>query len=131
MFAVVPASDPAQALAATDLIAAQGRHALILRGLEGEPVADPRRQQAMDVYLHGRHRPDLSIEAQEGAPTALPVLPRAIDAASTAHYIQSVVSGEMPAPAPLLRQVDCIGTALTALRTGAVDNRDTWSVSMR
>ena len=46
--------------------------------------------------------------------TELPVLPRATDAATTAVYIQSVVSGEKPAPAPLMQQVDCIRRALAA-----------------
>jgi hypothetical protein len=44
--------------------------------------------------------------------TELPVLPRTCDAATTALYIQSVVSGEKPAPTPLTQQVDCIVQAL-------------------
>jgi anthranilate phosphoribosyltransferase len=93
-----------------------GAHALSMRGTEGEPVADPRRAPRLDVYLGGTHRPELSTVAQEGVLTALPLLPRNHDAASTALYIQSVVSGEKPAPQPLLRQVECLAGALAAIR---------------
>jgi len=88
--------------------------AMLMRGTEGEPVADPRRLPKLEVFMRGMHRPDLSLSAQEGVLTELPVLPRAIDAATTAHYIQSVISGEKPAPAPLLHQADCIRRALDA-----------------
>ena len=39
----------------------------------------------------------------------------AFDAATTALYIQSVVSGEKPAPAPITQQVDCLTRALIAV----------------
>jgi anthranilate phosphoribosyltransferase len=89
-----------------------GANAMLLRGTEGEPVADPRRLPKLDVFLHGVPRPDLSLAPQDGVLTELPVLPRAFDAATTALYIQSVVSGEKPAPAPLLQQAHCIRRAL-------------------
>lgn len=92
-----------------------GANAILMRGTEGEPVADPRRLPKLDVYLRGEKRADLSLTAQEGVLTELPVLPREIDAATTAHYIQSVVSGEKPAPAPLLHQAECIQRALAAV----------------
>lgn len=91
-----------------------GANAMLMRGTEGEPVADPRRLPKLEVFMRGVLRPDLSLSAQEGVLTELPVLPRAIDAATTAVYIQSVISGEKPAPAPLLHQSDCIRRALDA-----------------
>ena len=93
-------------------------NAILLRGTEGEPVADPRRLPRMDVFLQGELRADLSIAAQEGVLTELPVLPRTFDAATTAVYIQSVVSGEKPAPGPLSRQADCIRSALQTFVKG-------------
>lgn len=92
-----------------------GAHAMLLRGTEGEPVADPRRLPKLDVFMHGVPRPELSLAPQEGVLTELPVLPRAFDAATTALYIQSVVSGEKPAPSPLLQQANCIRRALGEL----------------
>jgi anthranilate phosphoribosyltransferase len=87
-------------------------NAMLLRGTEGEPVADPRRLPKLDVFMQGVLRADLSLPAQEGVLTELPVLPRSTDAATTAMYIQSVVSGEKPAPSPLTQQVDTIRRAL-------------------
>ncbi|WP_372525909.1 DNA-binding protein YbiB [Piscinibacter sp.] len=89
-------------------------NAMLLRGTEGEPVADPRRLPKLDVFLRGVMRPDLSLAAQEGVLTELPVLPRATDAATTALYIQSVISGEKPAPSPLAQQAECLHRALQA-----------------
>jgi anthranilate phosphoribosyltransferase len=93
-------------------------NAVLMRGTEGEPVADPRRSPRLDVYLAGRLRSELSRAAQDGVLTELPVLPRSNDAATTALYIQSVVSGEKPAPAPLTQQVDCLQRALAAIEQG-------------
>jgi anthranilate phosphoribosyltransferase len=72
--------------------------AVLLRGTEGEPVADPRRQPRMDTWLAGVLRSDLSAQAQDGVLAELPVLPRQTDAASTAVYVQEVLSGSRPAP---------------------------------
>jgi anthranilate phosphoribosyltransferase len=88
---------------------------LLLRGTEGEPVADPRRAPKLHVVLAGQPRAELSSAAQEGVLTELPVLPREHDAATTAVYIQSVISGEKPVPAPLQQQVDTVLRALTAM----------------
>lgn len=89
-----------------------GASAMLLRGTEGEPVADPRRLPKLDVFMRGVPRPDLSSTAQDGVLTELPVLPRAFDASTTALYIQSVVSGEKPAPQPLVLQAQCLRRTL-------------------
>ena len=91
----------AQSMAAT--IALTGSDALLLRGTEGEPVADPRRTPQMDGFLAGR--PQRLQEAQDGPLTALPALPGAIDAASTASYIRAVLDGSLPVPGPIALQV--------------------------
>lgn len=96
---------------------------LLLRGTEGEPVADPRRLPKMDMWLAGRWRIELSCQAQEGSLAALPLLPRDIDAATTAHYIQAVVSGEKPAPPPLERQVELVLQALDVMRAARTERR--------
>ena len=91
-------------------------NAMLMRGTEGEPVADPRRMPKIELFVGGEPRPDLSIPAQDGVLSELPVLPRETDPAHTALYIQAVVSGEKPAPAPLLQQVDCLERTLEAMR---------------
>ena len=45
----------------------------------------------------------------------LPLLPRQIDAATVAVYIQAVLAGEKPGPAPLERQVQLLLAALGRL----------------
>jgi anthranilate phosphoribosyltransferase len=92
-----------------------GAHMMLLRGTEGEAVADPRRLPRMDTWLHGQPRAELSCAAHEGVLAEMPLLPRSHDAASTALYIQAVVSGEKPAPAPLEQQVNLLMKALAAL----------------
>jgi anthranilate phosphoribosyltransferase len=112
---VVNYTHPDYAVLQHAFLAHIGADALSMRGTEGEPVADPRRAPKLDVYIGGSLRPDLSTTAQDGVLTALPLLPRNHDAATTALYIQSVVSGEKPAPPPLLRQVECLLGALAAI----------------
>jgi anthranilate phosphoribosyltransferase len=97
----------------TDFLQATAANALLMRGTEGEPFADPRRTPRMDVFLAGQPRAELSVPAREGVLTQLPLLPATCDAATTAHYIQAVVSGEKPAPAPLQQQVECLLQALS------------------
>ena len=90
-------------------------NALLMRGTEGEPVADPRRTPKMELFLGGTAQPALSVAAREGVLTEVPILPRECDAATTALYIQSVTSGEKPAPPALLQQVECLLQALARL----------------
>ena len=94
----------------------EGVDAMLLRGTEGEPVADPRRQPRLDTWLGGTLRPDLSAPALEGVLSELPLLPRATDAASTAVYVQEVLSGMRPAPVPLARQAGLVMAAAAALQ---------------
>ena len=112
---VVNYTHPEYATLLTEFLAHIQAHAMLMRGTEGEPVADPRRLPRLDVFIAGQLHPDLSRPAQEGVLTGLPILPRSIDAATTALYIQSVVSGEKPAPAPLTQQVECLRQALAVI----------------
>jgi len=78
---------------------------VVLRGTEGEPVVDPRRRPRMDAYARGTASPAASCLAQEGVVSDMPLLPNARDAASTALYVQSLLAGEKPMPAPLAQQI--------------------------
>jgi anthranilate phosphoribosyltransferase len=99
----------------TGCAASPGTDMVLMRGFEGEPVADPRRAPRMAVWLDGVPRPDLSTAAHEGVLSELPLLPRSCDAATTALYIQAVMSGEQPAPSPLEQQVRLLLGALSAM----------------
>ena len=83
-----------------------GANALLLRGTEGEPVADPRRTPQMEAFRQGRRC--LVQGAQSGSLTGLPELPQAIDAASTAAYIQAILAGRLKVPTPIAQQVERI-----------------------
>lgn len=80
--------------------------ALLLRGTEGEAVADPRRAPAMRSFVRGV--PHQSHEAQSGSLAEVPELPGSCDAEPTARYIASVLSGAAPVPAPIALQVERI-----------------------
>ncbi len=98
-----------------DLAQRSAADLMLLRGTEGEPVADPRRCPRLDTWLAGAWQSDLSCPAQEGVLTERPLLPRQIDAATVAVYIQGVLAGEKPGPAPLDRQVQLLLAALARL----------------
>ena len=81
-------------------------HALLLRGTEGEVVADARRIPQMDAFINGQRK--LLQEAQPGTLATLPDLPKTTDAVSTAAYIQSVLNGQQPVPTSIAMQVEHI-----------------------
>ena len=81
-------------------------NAMLLRGTEGEVVADARRTPQIDAFINGQRQ--LLQEAQAGTLSALPDLPKTTDAVSTAAYIQSVISGQQPAPSSITMQVEHI-----------------------
>ena len=76
--------------------------ALLLRGTEGEPVADARRTPAMDAFAHGSAT--RVQDAQAGPLAQLPSLP-SLDAADTARWIGRVLSGHEHVPEPIAQQV--------------------------
>ncbi len=78
----------ADSMAAT--FALTGAHAMLLRGTEGEPVADARRCPRMEAFRDGERH--LLQAAQEGSLTALPDLPKDTSAEVTAAYISAVLA---------------------------------------
>ena len=87
--------------------------ALLLRGTEGEPVADARRTPRMVLVNDGVAQ--CVQEAQVGPLTTLPRVPTLIDAATTADFTRAVMEGRLPAPAPVTLQVEHIVRACKAL----------------
>lgn len=96
---------PEYLLSMSATFALTGQHALLLRGTEGEPVADARRTPAMDVFKEGQ---TLRVQnQQEGSLVQVPELP-ATDAAATALYIGHVLQGLLPVPPAIALQVQHI-----------------------
>ena len=92
-------------------------NALLLRGTEGEVVADARRMPQMDGFINGQRH--LLQAAQAGTLSTLPDLPKTTDAASTAAYIQEIMAGRQGVPASIARQVECILSLATGLQQGS------------
>ena len=92
--------------------------ALLLRGTEGEPVADARRTPAMDAFAQGQAT--RVQEAQTGPLSTLPELP-GTDPAETAAYIRRVLAGDLPVPPPIALQVRHVcALATSTASTGAL-----------
>ncbi|MFI5445059.1 DNA-binding protein YbiB [Polaromonas sp. UC242_47] len=81
-------------------------NALLLRGTEGEVVADARRTPQMEAFIAGQRR--LLQAAQPGTLASVPDLPKDIDSESTAAYIRAVLSGTHAVPASIASQVEHI-----------------------
>ena len=82
-----------------------GAHAMLLRGTEGESVADARRTPRMEIFRDGERT---EVQPQQDGPLVqLPSLPT-VDAAHTAAYISAVLNGSLPIPTPIALQVEHI-----------------------
>ncbi|WP_317203750.1 DNA-binding protein YbiB [Janthinobacterium sp.] len=83
--------------------------AFLMRGTEGETVANANKAQQID-WFHGGARTVL-VEKQ-GIVQTLPELPAERDAATTAAWIASVLRGDTPVPASIAEQVaQCLRAA--------------------
>ncbi|MDT8991158.1 DNA-binding protein YbiB [Curvibacter sp. APW13] len=91
----------ADSMAAT--LQALGSTALLLRGTEGEAVADARRCPRMQG-IHLGSCEELQAR-QEGSLAQLPELPADITPESTARYTRAVLAGELPIPEPVACQL--------------------------
>ena len=94
---------PEYALSMAATFALVKADALLLRGTEGEGVADPRRSPQMQGFIQGDRV--LNEEGLKGTLPSVPDMPKAIDADSTAAYIRSVLAGDSPLPPSIAQQV--------------------------
>ncbi|KQT10447.1 DNA-binding protein YbiB [Ramlibacter sp. Leaf400] len=83
-----------------------GSTALLLRGTEGEAVADARRMPQMEGFVAGRRV--VLQEKERGTLTDLPGWPSGVDAAATAAYIRNVIEERQPLPTSIALQVEHI-----------------------
>jgi anthranilate phosphoribosyltransferase len=88
-----------------EFLLATGARALLLRGTEGEPFADPGHRPRLE-YFHDAAAHVL-FEAEAGPVRMMPPLPQAVDAGATATWIRGVLAGETPVPLPLVNQLAC------------------------
>ncbi|MEO8079889.1 MAG: hypothetical protein ABI641_05120 [Caldimonas sp.] len=109
-----PFARPEYATMLADFIAAGRLDAMLMRGTEGEPVANARRLRQLAVYLGGKRRDEVSASAGEGALTRLPSLPEPV-AVATAAFVSSVAAARAAMPGPVASQIDAIVAACAAL----------------
>ncbi|HJV69199.1 DNA-binding protein YbiB [Ideonella sp.] len=105
---VVNHTHPEYATSLAEFLTLTQASALLLRGTEGEPVADARRLPALKCFVGGVLDESLSVEPQGGSLAALPELPGGIDAAGTAETIRAMLDGRVAVPEPIARQVQCL-----------------------
>ncbi len=81
----------------------------LMRGTEGETVANARRAQRIDWFSHGQRT--VLVEKQSVAED-LPDLPEGRDAATTAQWIREVLEGRRPVPEAIAEQIEhCVDVA--------------------
>lgn len=112
---------PEYAISMAATFALMGADALLLRGTEGEPVADARRMPAMDGFIAGKAR-----RLQEAQPGSLLAtdnqtlhLPTGASAEQTAELIRAMLSGAQAMPAPIAQQRDHLLHLVAHIEAGA------------
>jgi anthranilate phosphoribosyltransferase len=97
---------PEYAHSMAETISLRGNLAVLLRGIEGEPVADPRRCPLIEGLRAGQRQ--ILQAAQEGSLASLPDLPDGQDLSATARYTEAVLASQLPVPEPVRVQVQRI-----------------------
>lgn len=88
-----------------DMLLTLDRPGILLRGTEGEPFANPKRRPRLE-YVHDACA-EVLFEAEHDSLRALPNLPEATDAVSTAAWIRRVLDHQLPLPKPIANQLAC------------------------
>ena len=101
---------PEYALSMAATFELTGERALLLRGTEGEAVADARRFPTMEAFVKGQRT--TLVEGQSGPLIRLPDWPNEIDPETTARYNQVVLKGDLTVPESLARQVQAVLQAI-------------------
>jgi anthranilate phosphoribosyltransferase len=78
--------------------------AFLMRGTEGETVANTARAQQIDWYHEGECT--TLVQTHQSVSGNLPVTPETVDAATTATWITAVLKGDIPVPANIADQVE-------------------------
>ena len=97
---------PEYAISMAAVFELQQATALLLRGTEGEVVADARRLPQMEGFVRGQRV--MLQEGRRGTLTDLPDLPKELDPETTARYIGDVLAGRKPVPESMALQVEHI-----------------------
>lgn len=102
---VVAVSHPDYVVRMAGFLAATHARALLFRGTEGEPFANPKRRARIAHYEDGLET--VLCEAETGTIAGVPNLPLQLDALTTAEWIRSVLAGQVATPIPIIQQLAC------------------------
>lgn len=103
---VAPATHPDFIELMRNMLLARGDRAILLRGTEGEPFANPKRRPRLE-YIH-EGTVEILFEAEHESLRTLPSLPDGADAAQTAKWTQRVLDKQIPLPKPIANQLACL-----------------------
>jgi anthranilate phosphoribosyltransferase len=109
---VVSVSHPDYLARMREVLAATRADAMLLRGTEGEPFANPKRCPPIEVFLQGEVA--RCVDAEDGAIETIPALPASSDAEATAEWIDAALAGSQAVPAPIVQQLGCLLEAARA-----------------
>ena len=101
-FRVVAVTRPNDVARMHEYLVTTHANALLMRGTEGEPFANPRRQPRIERFEHG-----VATVVFDAEGSASPALPALIDASATAAWIDAALAGEVAIPQPILNQLAC------------------------
>ena len=101
----------------TETLRLVGHAGMVLRGTEGEPVADPRRMPRVDAVIAGEAF--TAYEGDGGSLAKLAELPTDVSVDATVRYTRAVLAGELPLPAPIAHQVRLIGELMPRVNNAA------------
>lgn len=100
---IVNVSHPAYLDRMRDFLSATNARALLLRGTEGEPFANPLRGSQLSLFADGKCQ--VLFEDEAGTIRQPPALPPDREAASTAAWIRQALARTVAIPAPLRNQL--------------------------
>jgi anthranilate phosphoribosyltransferase len=103
---VAPATHPDFIDLMRNMLLARGERAILLRGTEGEPFANPKRRPRLEYIRDGEV--EVLFEAEHESLRALPSLPDGADAAQTAKWTQRVLDKQIALPKPIANQLACL-----------------------
>jgi anthranilate phosphoribosyltransferase len=88
-----------------EVLIGSGERALLLRGTDGEPYADPHKRPRIEYVDDGRA--ETLFEQESAMVEGLAGLGAATDARATATYIRKALDGHAPMPLPIINQLAC------------------------
>ena len=95
-------------------------NALLLRGTEGEPVADPRKLPSMRCFIRGQACTQFDVSPQVFHDSI--DMPMGMNAQQTAELIDAMLNGRRPVPQPIQAQAELISRLSLACMDNSARN---------